>query len=603
LKLLIVSGPYEGELFRRAAVAAGLQAEVPDAGELLEGQEPLPGVGAVLLTTSLVAPSNRGALSRLRERVGQGALIAVLGDPEMAEAAGRGADVFFGRPIGAEDLIEKLQARAAAGRTTAAAAPVSPATLEPLRPEPSKAMFAPLTSSPGRTIAPGRILDRLAASIDDALDAEMLEVARIVSEPPAEPGLGGGDFASPAPITREAPRALVETMRSESALPALAGEPTAAGVLATAITATSPSLGAAVGSLADADLPMLIGRAYAQALTGRLWVKRDDVEKSIYFEAGRPVLATSNATQDRMIELFLRQGRITPAQHAQAVRAAAETGRRMGALLIDLGIMKTAELLPAVREHYEEIIFSLFPWEAGDWSFESGMVADPRRIRLLRHPGALVTAGLKRAYPLARMQQRLGSGRNVFVLDVRGSARDVLLEIGADGAERRVPPLFDGVRSFDDVVKASGLSEELVYRIALALFALRLLVPAAAAPSAPAPGPRSRDHDIERERIRARHALVRDGDYFQILGVARSADRAEVRRAYERRSRELGPDGCGPELVSELSAEIEAIREAIGEALRILGDDELRSRYREGLPAGRRDESSADPAAEGRAGS
>jgi hypothetical protein len=347
---------------------------------------------------------------------------------------------------------------------------------------------------------------------------------------------------------------------------------------------------------------MLLGRAYAQALTGRLWVRRDAVEKSIYFEAGRPVLATSNATHDRMIELFLRHGRITPAQHAQAVRAAADTGRRMGALLIDLGIMKTAELLPAVREHYEEIIFSLFPWEEAAWTFETSVVADPRRIRLLRHPAALVTAGLKRAYALPRMQRRLGSNRNVFVLEARGSARDVLLELGAEGAERRVPPLFDGVRGFEEIVKASGLPEEVVYRTALTLFALRLLVPAASAPSTPQPGTRSRDRDIERERIRSRHALVREGDYFQILGVTRSADRAEVRRAYERRARELGPDGVGPELLGELASEVEAIREVMGEAVRILGDDGLRARYQDALPPGRRDEDGAGPAAAGRAG-
>jgi hypothetical protein len=549
-----------------------------------------------------VAPAQRGALGRLRRRVGPTALIAILGDPELAEGPGREADVFFSRPMGAEALIEKLRERAATGRSApptvgrlGATTVIGPGSLEPLRPAKSGTVLSPLQALAGPSFGPGRSLDRLAASIDEALDAEMLEVARGL----IDRGNDAGDFAAPAPVTREAPRALVESMRSESVAPP-AGEAVAAALAAT--TLPGPDVGSLTGDLRDADLPMLLGRAYAQALTGRLWIRRDEVEKSIYFEAGRPVLATSNATYDRMIELFLRHGRITPAQHTQAVRAAAETGRRMGALLIDLGIMKTAELLPAVREHYEEIIFSLFPWEEGAWTFETSVVADPRRIRLLRHPAALVAAGLKRAYALPRMQQRLGSSRNVFVLEARGSARDVLLELGAEGAERRVPPLFDGVRAFDEIVKASGLPEEVVYRTALTLFSLRLLVPAASTLSAPQPGTRSRDRDIERERIHARHALVKEGDYFQILGVARTADRAEVRRAYERRARELGPDGIGPELLGELQTEIEGLREALGEAFRILGDDGLRARYRDALPPGRRDEDGAGPAAAGRAG-
>jgi hypothetical protein len=70
----------------------------------------------------------------------------------------------------------------------------------------------------------------------------------------------------------------------------------------------------------------------------------------------------------------------------------------MGAVLVDLGFIKSGELLPAVRQHYEEIIFSLFTWNEGTFRFESGATADPRRVRLLRHPAALVMEGVARAY-------------------------------------------------------------------------------------------------------------------------------------------------------------------------------------------------------------
>src|SRR5581483_12101327 len=100
-----------------------------------------------------------------------------------------------------------------------------------------------------------------------------------------------------------------------------------------------------------------------------------------------------------------------------------------GALLVDLGVIKSSELLPAVRQHYEELVLSLFSWGEGDWRWEPGVMAHPAQIRFLRHPAALVREGLRRGYPLERMAERLGSARNVFALDMRGGTADVLAEL------------------------------------------------------------------------------------------------------------------------------------------------------------------------------
>jgi hypothetical protein len=595
LKLVIVSGPYEGERLRRAAAAAGLATEVADTPDALASDPGAPPPDAVLVTTSLVAPAQAGTLEALRTRFGQQVALMVLGDPEAAAAA-RTSDLFFARPTGAEDLMEKIRFFLESGRGSAAR-PERPAgsALRPLRPDLRKTLLA--GGPPERGPRAGRVLERLAASIDETLDAEMLAVARAMAEsaedgPPASQTVG--DFDGPPALTRQVPRALVESMLGDSFPPAAepplpptveSRRPTVkvAPVGGTAQTVVQPGGARLEGDLADADLPMLLGRAFAEAMTGRLRCQRGGVEKAIYFEGGRPVLATSNATDDRMIEIFLRQGRISPTQHAQAVKVAAETGRRMGALLVDLGIMKSGELLPAVREHYEEIIGSLFAWESGRWIFDTGAIADARRIRLLRHPAALVSAGLRRAYPLARARERIGSGRNVFVVDTRGGAVDVLAEIGVDPDERRVPLLFDGVRTFEEIIRVSGLPEEAVHRVALALWVFRLLLPVSAAPIVAAGAPRGRDLEVERERVLARFAVAREGDYFQVLGVDRQADGAEIRRVHERLERELRPDALGAQLGAELATQVGIIREVLGEAMRVLGDDSLRARYRDAL--------------------
>ena len=65
-----------------------------------------------------------------------------------------------------------------------------------------------------------------------------------------------------------------------------------------------------------------------------------------------------------------------------------------------------------------------------------------------------------------------------------------------------------------------------------------------------------------RARVLARYALVEEGDYFAVLGIARDASAADMRRAHDRIARELAPDAIDPGWPRELSAQkIDAIRD------------------------------------------
>jgi CheY-like chemotaxis protein len=90
--------------------------------------------------------------------------------------------------------------------------------------------------------------------------------------------------------------------------------------------------------------------------------------------------------------------------------------------------------------------------------------------------------------------------------------------------------------------------------------------------------------DDRRAALLARYALVEEGDYFEILGVSRDATADDVQRAHDRIARELDPGAIGPVLAGELGAKLDALREVLGEALRVLGDKHLRPRYQNHLP-------------------
>lgn len=90
-------------------------------------------------------------------------------------------------------------------------------------------------------------------------------------------------------------------------------------------------------------------------------------------------------------------------------------------------------------------------------------------------------------------------------------------------------------------------------------------------PAAPAP--------VDRATLMARAALVDEGDYFEVLGVARDATAEELRHAHERIAQELAPEAIDAALSAELGDRLDAMREVVAEALRVLTNDRLRSRY------------------------
>jgi CheY-like chemotaxis protein len=94
---------------------------------------------------------------------------------------------------------------------------------------------------------------------------------------------------------------------------------------------------------------------------------------------------------------------------------------------------------------------------------------------------------------------------------------------------------------------------------------------------------RQRSASDRRSALLKRYALVEEGDYFEVLGIGRDATAADVKRAHDRIARELAPDEIDPAVARELGAKLDAIREVVGEALRVLGDERLRPRYQNSL--------------------
>jgi DNA-binding NarL/FixJ family response regulator len=340
-----------------------------------------------------------------------------------------------------------------------------------------------------------------------------------------------------------------------------------------------PDAGEIVRGVSDAA--MILARMFALAFTGRVGFRKDGVEKVVYFDQGRPVFASSNEPGDRMGELLVREGKITAAQYERCQVVVAQSGRRMGEILVDFGYLKRRELFPAVRRHVEDILYSLFGWDRGHYHVTADQTASAERIRLSRHPASLVLEGIRRKLDRTTLEKLLGPPSTVIEVADRERLGGVLNTGDLASEERAALAAFDGQADLAQVARSTGIDLADVLPLAWGLCVLGLATARRAEVEVEESTALVGETDlaIDRERVRARWQLVTEADYFALLGVRRDATAFEIRRAYQAARRDFAPDTFPSDLRRELARELEEIATVLDEAFRVLRDDRLRQTY------------------------
>ena len=203
------------------------------------------------------------------------------------------------------------------------------------------------------------------------------------------------------------------------------------------------------GTLARLALPELLRELQEQSATGILALSSAGARKALYLKGGRVVFATSNLPTDRLGEVLLRAGKITPAQNETSIRGLVQ-GRRQGRVLVESGALSPSELWAGVQSQVREIVFSVFQWDEGHFHFEESVLPEKERITVDLDVTALVLEGMRRMEPQAAMRGRELDG--YLVLERGSTPADGLLQPW----EEHVLSLVDGEKT---VLELSSESE------------------------------------------------------------------------------------------------------------------------------------------------
>jgi len=132
------------------------------------------------------------------------------------------------------------------------------------------------------------------------------------------------------------------------------------------------------GNLNEVDLSEILQHLQSIRATGGLTLEQGDQVKSIHLKEGQIVFASSNLERDRLGETLLKAGKLSNQQYEQSVVVLKATGKRQGAVLVELGFLTPKELFEGLKYQVLEILYSLFLWTEGRYRFIAGEL--PRNV-------------------------------------------------------------------------------------------------------------------------------------------------------------------------------------------------------------------------------
>ncbi|MDQ3699015.1 MAG: tetratricopeptide repeat protein [Gemmatimonadota bacterium] len=210
------------------------------------------------------------------------------------------------------------------------------------------------------------------------------------------------------------------------------------------------------GSLREASLPDVLQLLALGQKTGCLSISDRTSFGYIYFDRGRICFASIVNRRDRLGDILVKNGVITPEALGHAVDEQTRHHRRLGEILVDQGALSADALRDHVRIQIEEAVFYLFTWTHGTFSFEAEVRPEEQTILVSINPESLLLEGARRVDEWSLIEKKVPGFDVIFEVD-RARLDTRASELAAE--ERRLVPLIDGRRDVAALVDESGLGE------------------------------------------------------------------------------------------------------------------------------------------------
>jgi hypothetical protein len=319
------------------------------------------------------------------------------------------------------------------------------------------------------------------------------------------------------------------------------------------------------GALAEGVLPLVLRTLYVGRKTGLLHVTRGEERGSVCFVQGSIVYGETNIQECRMGETLVRHGLLNYWELERAREVKNVTGRRLGQVLVDLGILDASGLEDALALQVREVLLTVFSWRDGSYRLEEH---DPSFFHGYDHPlplsmGEVILDAVWSVTDPEIIRFGLGNLDRVLV-----PASDPLLRfqrITLNSTDGFLLSRVDGGSTASQILRMAPVSSEEAMRSLFGLVCTGMVEWVPAPPAATPPARRS-----PRDEIVDAYERMRGQPHHEVLGVPPDATPTQIQEAFIRLAKLYHPDAHhAPELV-DLKDKLETLFQRVNEAQQAL---------------------------------
>lgn len=291
--------------------------------------------------------------------------------------------------------------------------------------------------------------------------------------------------------------------------------------------------------IAQFPIPMILKIIMKSRVSGELYVKGDNFEKTLTFKSGRLVQARSNLLHERLGEILFLNGKVNHRQLIDINRLIVEKRQpeKIGKILVKNGMICQQDLFLALFHQLKAISISIFSLESGEWHF---MEKTAEQTNLVIELPEILVAG-------ARQIKNIHYFKNKFTpfLPKAAPIADHLVEILTENEIKLHKALqkFTGAAS-SKMIETLKISEEFYWKKIIILYLIEAVHFSttdefkSSKKDKDTPAPENIEDIIQLyEKISSAKM-----DYYELLGIKSSPSAADIEKAYIEAIRKYHPD-------------------------------------------------------------
>lgn len=291
------------------------------------------------------------------------------------------------------------------------------------------------------------------------------------------------------------------------------------------------------GTLEDTPYASLLLSLAAGETSAVLELRRNQLQKTIIFDAGSPVDCRSNIATEMLSRFLVSTDKLKASDENTALSESYARGVPVGEILIERRLLTPTDLYRALQQNLGRKLLEPFSWTTGTWSISLDVPQSSSVLRV-KVPQLIIT-GIQKVEPQEHADAAVANARGAY-LSLAEHPRFALDDVRLTANQQKVVDAARRAAKLDEL-RASGIDGDDLNRILYALLLLGVVEttdqpvrerPKEEAKPIEAPPTSPRVDAAAAEEVMSAYLSCRRKDAFDLLDVAEDAGLIAIVKAY-----------------------------------------------------------------------